>query len=118
MWMTIRQKWKITDQALCKSIQREAASNLQEEAIGFYQHKEILPAPILPALLSGRARDRRRTFLRDAAQRGLLASVGSKRVWDQMVDMSIHDVSGVVGWCLGAYSEVENTYVFFERVSS
>ena len=28
-----------------------------------------------------------------------------------MVDMSIHDVSGVVGWCLGAYSEVENTYV-------
>ena len=24
--------------------------------------------------------------------------------------MSIHDVSGVVGWCLGAYSEVENTY--------
>ena len=25
--------------------------------------------------------------------------------------MSIHDVSGVVGWCLGAYSEVENTYV-------
>ena len=36
---------------------------------------------------------------------------GAKRVWDQMVDMSIHDVSGVVGWCLGAYSEVENTYV-------
>ena len=29
----------------------------------------------------------------------------------KMVDMSIHDVSGVVGWCLGAYSEVENTYV-------
>ena len=29
----------------------------------------------------------------------------------QMVDMSTHDVSGVVGWCLGAYSEVENTYV-------
>ena len=28
-----------------------------------------------------------------------------------MVDMSIHDVSGVVGWCLGAYSAVENTYV-------
>ena len=28
----------------------------------------------------------------------------------KMVDMSIHDVSGVVGWCLGAYSEVENTY--------
>ena len=28
-----------------------------------------------------------------------------------MVDMSIHDVSGVVGWCLGAYGEVENTYV-------
>ena len=28
-----------------------------------------------------------------------------------MVDMSIHDVPGVVGWCLGAYSEVENTYV-------
>ena len=28
-----------------------------------------------------------------------------------MVDMSTHDVSGVVGWCLGAYSEVENTYV-------
>ena len=28
-----------------------------------------------------------------------------------MVDMSLHDVSGVVGWCLGAYSEVENTYV-------
>ena len=28
-----------------------------------------------------------------------------------MMDMSIHDVSGVVGWCLGAYSEVENTYV-------
>ena len=27
------------------------------------------------------------------------------------VDMSLHDVSGVVGWCLGAYSEVENTYV-------
>ena len=27
------------------------------------------------------------------------------------MDMSIHDVSGVVGWCLGAYSEVENTYV-------
>ena len=25
--------------------------------------------------------------------------------------MSIHDVSVVVGWCLGAYSEVENTYV-------
>ena len=25
--------------------------------------------------------------------------------------MSIHDVSGVVGWCLGAYSEVENKYV-------
>ena len=23
----------------------------------------------------------------------------------------IDDVSGVVGWCLGAYSEVENTYV-------
>ena len=23
--------------------------------------------------------------------------------------MSIHDVSGVVGWCLVAYSEVENT---------
>ena len=29
----------------------------------------------------------------------------------KMMDMSIHDVSGVVGWCLGAYSEVENTYV-------
>ena len=29
----------------------------------------------------------------------------------KMVDMSIHDVSGVVGWCLGAYSEVENTCV-------
>ena len=29
----------------------------------------------------------------------------------KMVDMSIHDVSGVVGWCLGAYSKVENTYV-------
>ena len=29
----------------------------------------------------------------------------------KMVDMSTHDVSGVVGWCLGAYSEVENTYV-------
>ena len=27
------------------------------------------------------------------------------------VDISIHDVYGVVGWCLGAYSEVENTYV-------
>ena len=27
----------------------------------------------------------------------------------KMVDMSIHDVSGVVGWCLVAYSEVENT---------
>ena len=27
----------------------------------------------------------------------------------KMVDMSIHDVSGVVGWCLGAYSEVENS---------
>ena len=27
----------------------------------------------------------------------------------KMVDMSTHDVSGVVGWCLGAYSEVENT---------
>ena len=27
-----------------------------------------------------------------------------KRV--KMMDMSIHDVSGVVGWCLGAYSEV------------
>ena len=26
-----------------------------------------------------------------------------------LVDMSIHDVSGVVGWCLGAYSEVDNT---------
>ena len=25
--------------------------------------------------------------------------------------MSIRDVSGVVGWCLGAYSAVENTYV-------
>ena len=29
----------------------------------------------------------------------------------KMVDMSIHDVSGVVGWCLGAYSEVEKTCV-------
>ena len=29
----------------------------------------------------------------------------------KMVDMSIHDVSGVVGWCLGAYSKVENTCV-------
>ena len=29
----------------------------------------------------------------------------------KMVDMSLHEVSGVVGWCLGAYSEVENTYV-------
>ena len=28
----------------------------------------------------------------------------------KMVDMSNHDVSGVVGWCLGAYSKVENTY--------
>ena len=28
-----------------------------------------------------------------------------------MVDLSIHDVSGVVGWCLGAYSEVEKTCV-------
>ena len=28
----------------------------------------------------------------------------------KMMDMSIHDVSGVVGWCLGAYSIVENTY--------
>ena len=31
------------------------------------------------------------------------------------MDMSIHEVPGsmpgVVGWCLGAYSEVENTYV-------
>ena len=27
------------------------------------------------------------------------------------LDMSNHDVSGVVGWCLGAHSEVENTYV-------
>ena len=25
----------------------------------------------------------------------------------KMMDMSIHDVSGVVGWCLEAYSEVE-----------
>ena len=30
---------------------------------------------------------------------------------EKMMDMSIHDVSGVVGWCLGAYGEVENTYV-------
>ena len=30
----------------------------------------------------------------------------------EMVDMGIHDVSFVVGWCLGAYSEVENTYVY------
>ena len=33
----------------------------------------------------------------------------------KMMDMSIHEVPGsmpgVVGWCLGAYSEVENTYV-------
>ena len=29
----------------------------------------------------------------------------------KMMDMSIHDVSGVVGWCLGAYSEVENTNI-------
>ena len=28
----------------------------------------------------------------------------------KMMDMSIHDVSGVVGWCLGAYSEVENKH--------
>ena len=34
----------------------------------------------------------------------------------KMVDMSIHDVSGVVGWCLGAYSEVENTCVIGDAV--
>ena len=32
------------------------------------------------------------------------------------VDMSIHDVYGVVGWCLGAYSEVENTYMYVHHL--
>ena len=32
------------------------------------------------------------------------------------VDISIHDVYGVVGWCLGAYSEVENTYRYVHHL--
>ena len=62
------------------------------------------PAPAAPLVVDRRDR--------------LCAILGASvpmRPWDnacvKMVDMSIHDVSGVVGWCLGAYSAVENTYV-------
>ena len=36
----------------------------------------------------------------------------------KMVDMSIHDVSGVVEWCLGAYSEEDNPSAPSSHLSS